>query len=39
MGSIDEFFPKLERHLIHYPQKIIIGDGAPWIWKWVESTL
>ena len=37
MGSIDEFFPKLERHLIHYPQKIIIGDGAPWIWKWVES--
>jgi len=37
MGSVDEFFPKLERHLIHYPQKIIIGDGAPWIWNWVES--
>lgn len=37
MGSVDDFFPKLERHLIHYPKKIIIGDGAPWIWNWVES--
>lgn len=37
MGSVDQFFPKLERHLVDYKSKIIIGDGASWIWKWVES--
>lgn len=38
MGSVDEFFPKLERHLVDYQKKIIIGDGAPWIWNWVENS-
>lgn len=37
MGSVGDFFPKLERHLVDYEKKIIIGDGASWIWKWVES--
>jgi len=37
MGSVNDFFPKLERHLIDCPNKVIIGDGAKWIWNWVES--
>lgn len=37
MGSVNEFFPKLERHLVNYNYKVIIGDGAKWIWNWVES--
>lgn len=37
MGGVSEFFPKLERHLVDYKNKIVIGDGAPWIWKWVEA--
>ena len=37
MGSVKEFFPKLERHLVSYDNKVIIADGAPWIWNWVES--
>ena len=37
LGSIDGFFPKFERHLIPYRNKIFIGDGAKWIWNWVES--
>lgn len=37
LGSVDEFFPKLERHLINYPHKVIIGDGAKWIWNWAED--
>ncbi len=37
MGSVNEFFPKLERHLVGYNNKVVIGDGAKWIWNWVES--
>ena len=37
MGSVDEFFPKLERHLVDYKRKIIIADGAKWIWNWAED--
>lgn len=37
MGSVHEFFPKLERHLVGYNNKVMIGDGAKWIWNWVES--
>jgi hypothetical protein len=37
LGGVDQFFFKLERHLTRYKKKIIIGDGAPWIWKWAED--
>lgn len=37
LGGIDKFFPKLERHLVGYPNKVIVGDGARWIWNWAED--
>ncbi len=37
LGSCDEFFVKLERFLIPYKHKVFLGDGARWIWKWVED--
>jgi hypothetical protein len=37
LGGVDQFFVKLERHLTTYKKKIIIGDGAAWIWKWAED--
>ena len=37
MGSVNNFLPKLERHLCGYKNKVIIGDGAKWIWKWAED--
>lgn len=37
MGSVKEFFPKLERHLAHYNNKVIIADGAKWIWNWADD--
>lgn len=37
MGGVDFFLPKLERHLCDYKKKVIIGDGAKWIWKWAED--
>lgn len=37
LGSVDKFFPKLERHLTHYRNRVIIGDGAGWIWRWAED--
>lgn len=37
LGGVDPFFVKLERHLVPYKKKIIIGDGAAWIWKWAED--
>jgi hypothetical protein len=37
LGSIDNFFPKFERHLVGYNNKVILGDGARWIWKWAED--
>lgn len=37
LGSVNEFFPKLERHLIPYNKKVILGDGAKWIWNWADD--
>ncbi len=39
LGSVDDFLPKVERHLsmITNP-KIFVADGAKWIWRWVEDT-
>ncbi len=37
LGGVDEFFPKLERHLTPYKNKVILGDGAAWIWNWAED--
>lgn len=37
LGGVDEFFPKFERFLVPYKSKVVLGDGAPWIWRWVED--
>lgn len=37
LGSVDNFFPKLERHLVGSHRKVIIGDGAKWIWNWADD--
>jgi len=37
LGSVHDFFPKLERHLVDYRNKVIIGDGAKWIWNWADD--
>lgn len=37
LGSIKDFFPKLEWHLVPYKKIVVIGDGAKWIWNWVED--
>lgn len=37
LGSVEEFFPKFERHLVGYTDKVIIGDGAKWIWNWADD--
>lgn len=34
---MDGFFPKFERHLTGYGNKVIIGDGAKWIWNWADD--
>ena len=37
LGSVHDFFPKLERHLVKYKHLVVIADGAPWIWNWCED--
>ena len=37
LGSVHDFFPKLERHLVNYKHLVVIADGAPWIWNWCED--
>ena len=37
LGSVHAFFPKLERHLVGYQNRVIIGDGAKWIWNWADD--
>lgn len=38
LGSVDEFCPKLERHIaLIKTRKVFIADGAKWIWNWVED--
>lgn len=36
-GSVDEFLPKLERHLTQTRHLTFVCDGAPWIWNFVED--
>jgi len=37
LGNNVDFFYKLERYLIPYKNKVVIADGAKWIWNWVED--
>ena len=37
LGSIQGFFPKLERHLKLNSHLVVVGDGASWIWNWCED--
>lgn len=38
LGSVDQFLPKLERHLSCISnRKVIVADGAKWIWNWAED--
>lgn len=37
LGRVEDFFPKFERHLVGYNHKVIIGDGAKWIWNWADD--
>ena len=37
LGSVDRFFPKLERHLQEYRNLVVVADGAKWIWNWCED--
>ncbi len=37
LGSVNGFFPKFERHLTGCGNKVILGDGAKWIWNWAED--
>jgi len=37
LGSVNEFFPKLERHITSYNNLVVVGDGASWIWRWCED--
>ena len=38
LGSHKDFLQKVEYHADALAEKIIVADGAPWIWKWVEET-
>ena len=37
LGSHHEFWAKVEQHTRFIRQKIIIADGAKWIWKWADE--
>ena len=47
LGSVDEFFPKFERHLVGYDHKVIIGTvllcphpywaSRTGIWNWADD--
>lgn len=37
LGDASTFCTKLERFLTPYPNKIILADGASWIWRWAED--
>ena len=37
LGCADDFFRKFERFLTPYKKKVILADGARWIWKWAED--
>ena len=38
LGNHQEFTRKMEYYLDSIHEKIVIADGAKWIWNWVEST-
>jgi hypothetical protein len=37
LGTHKDFLAKVERHTDFIEQKIIIADGAKWIWKWADD--
>lgn len=37
LGDCGVFFNKLERYLIPYERKVILADGAKWIWNLAED--
>ncbi len=40
LGKANDFFEMFERHLTSikgHSTKIILGDGATWIWRWAED--
>jgi hypothetical protein len=37
-GGHIEFLKKMDRYLERYKHKIIIADGAKWIWNWAEDS-
>ena len=34
LGNNKDFFNKFDPYIDHYKRKVIIGDGAKWIWSW-----
>ncbi len=38
LGSSKEFLPKVEYYIENLKNKVFLGDGATWIWNWVEDT-
>lgn len=38
LGDHRAFFDKVEYHTDHIKKKIVIADGAKWIWNWVDET-
>lgn len=36
LGGHLDFLEKMDRYLDPYKNKILIGDGAKWIWNWVD---
>ena len=38
LGNHKEFFDKVERQTDQLSSLVVVGDGAKWIWNWVEST-
>ena len=37
LGQHKDFLAKVERHTDFIKQKIIVADGAKWIWKWADD--
>lgn len=37
LGSVKQFFPKLERHIVNCNHLVVVADGAGWIWNWCED--
>lgn len=37
LGGHQKFLQKLEAYAEPYPCKVVVADGAKWIWNWVED--